>query len=77
MNEEVIIAAVREEGQRLAAGVRDAMAILIAVTCAATRTKRPRFIAAAREAAKALHAEGNTYAAAVLEGACKRLEDGP
>ena len=76
MNEQIIIAAAREEVQKMAAGVRDAMAILIALTCAMTKTKRSKFIAAAREAAKALDAEGNSYAAATLEGACKRLEDG-
>ena len=76
MNEEVIIAATREEVQKMAAGVRDAMAILMLITCAVTKTKRSRFIAAARDAAKALNAEGNAYAAAVLEGACKRMEDG-
>ena len=49
MNEEIIIAAAREEVQKMAAGVRDAMAILIALTCAMTKTKRSKFIAAARE----------------------------
>lgn len=75
MDEEIMVAAMREEGQKIAVGVRDAVAILIALVCAMTKTKPSRFIAAARDAAKALTAEGNDYAAAVLEGACKRLED--
>ncbi|MEK6594780.1 MAG: hypothetical protein AABZ67_17055 [Pseudomonadota bacterium] len=72
--EQEVLPAVRSEGQKMAAGVRDAVAILLAVTCAATGTKRSKFIAALREGARALDAEGNAYAASVLEGACKRLE---
>lgn len=73
--EREVLPAVRSEGQKMAAGVRDAVAILMAVNCAVNGVKRSRFIAAVRAAAEALNAEGNAYAASVLEAACRKIED--
>ncbi len=71
--DEHVLPAVRSEVQKMAAGVRDSMAILGSLIVAGGKIKRSAFIDAAQTAAKALRAEGNEYAAQMLEGMCRRM----
>lgn len=64
----------RGELQKMTTGVSDAIAIVIAVTAAASETTPATLMPALKDAAQRFRVEGNLYAAAVLEAACNRLE---